>query len=73
MEAQDLDEDEEIVEPEKITVSVHPALMRRAQELIRSPELDFRGLEDFIRSALYSFVYFKEKQLARIRGEGRSR
>ncbi len=56
---------------EKVTLRISPPLAHRIEALISEESLGFVSLEHFLQAGLHSFVSFKEKQLARLRGDAR--
>ena len=62
-----MEETNEDVDAERITVRVGPLEIVRVDGLVGAPELHFRDRADFIRAALFSFLAYKEKELYSIR------
>jgi len=62
-----MEETNEDVDAERITVRVGPLEIVRVDDLVGAPEFHFRDRADFIRAALLSFLAYKEKELYSIR------
>ncbi len=51
-----------------LVLYLEPRLVERIQRLVDTPELGFSKVEIFIRTALYSFVAYKERLVRQMGG-----
>ncbi len=61
-------EEDALVE-ERFTIRIPPPLMVRIERLIDRPELGFTSLQHFVAAGIHSFVSYKEREVARLRGD----
>ena len=62
-----MEETNEDVDAERITVRVGPLEIVRVDDLVGAPEFHFRDRAAFVKAALLSFLAYKEKELYSIR------
>ena len=65
----DMEEESQKYEIEiDLVLRLEPRLVERIQRLVDTPELSFPTIESLIRTALYSFVGYKERLVQRLQG-----